>query len=146
MNNEELRLLMTCPNNMKEVYKVFIPHNTPSSKNGRTWTGSHLIASKSTQKWRRLTKGYWTGHKQEFLDSLQELQKPYDIQFTFVRGSRHKFDYVNPLQTVLDEMVTFEWLEDDNADEVKPYFGDYSYNKENPGVWITVLKNLEHDL
>jgi len=80
------------------------------------------------------------------LESLKDLQKPYKIQFTFVRGSKHKFDYVNPLQTVLDEMVTFGWLEDDNADEVKPYFGQYSYDKEKPGVWITVLKDLEHDL
>ena len=123
----------------------FIPTNTPSSKNGRTWTGTHLIASKSTQKWRRLTKPFWVDLKANFLNGIKDLSKPYHIEFTFIRGTRHKFDYVNPLQTVLDEMVKRKWIDDDNADEIKPSFGDYQYSKTNPGVIIKILKNNKND-
>lgn len=134
---------LTCHSN--EVYKVFIPQNTPSSKNGRVWTGTNLIASKTVQKWRKLTKPFWREYKDSFLKAIEThgLKEPYHIEFTFVRGSKHRFDYVNPLQTILDEMVTSGWLRDDNADVVKPYFGDYQYNKESPGVYITILKNKE---
>lgn len=125
---------------MNEV-SFFIPFNTPSSKNGRVWTGSHLVSSKSTQKWRKLTKKTWDGYKDAFLFAIKDIQKPYNIEFTFIRGTRHKFDYINPLQTVLDEMVKRKWIDDDNADEIKPSFGDYQYSKTNPGVIIKILKN-----
>lgn len=129
-------------NNTKGLNEVsfFIPFNTPSSKNGRVWTGNHLVSSKSTQKWRKLTKKHWDSHKDTFLHAIKEIPKPYNIEFTFIRGTRHKFDYVNPLQTVLDEMVNRKWIDDDNADEIKPSFGDYSYDKVNPGVIIKILK------
>lgn len=123
----------------KEV-SFFIPFNTPSSKNGRVWTGNHLVASKSTQKWKRETKKYWEGYKESFLKAIAGMQKPYYIEFTFIRGTRHKFDYVNPLQTVLDEMTRKGWIDDDNADEIKPSFGDYKYDKQNPGVVIKILE------
>lgn len=128
-------------NKTTSIVSIFIPSNTPSSKNGRTWTGSHLIASKSTQKWRKFTKPFWKKYKQIFLSAIKGLPKPYNIEFTFIRKTKHKFDYVNPLQTVLDEMVKEGWLEDDNADEIKPSFGNYKYNKDAPGVVITILKN-----
>lgn len=125
-----------------EIYRVFIPYNTPSSKNGRIWTGSVLIASKTVQKWRKLTKPYWTHYKDSFLKAIEThgLKEPYNIEFTFVRGSKHKFDYINPLQTVMDEMSAYGWISDDNADVVKPSFGQYQYNKVDPGVYITILK------
>lgn len=117
----------------------FIPYNTPSSKNGRVWTGNHLIPSKATQKWRKLTKHAWETHKDIFLNAIKDINPPYYIEFTFIRGSKHKFDYPNPLQTVLDEMKARGWIEDDNADIIKPYFGDYRYDKNNPGVIIKIL-------
>ena len=70
---------------------------------------------------------------------MKEFKKPYHISFKFIRKSRHKFDYVNPLQTVQDEMVKHGWIEDDNADELLPILEKYEYNKENPGVWIEIL-------
>lgn len=119
---------------------IFIPLNTPSSKNSKQWTGKFLTSSKNTHIWRRDTKKYWEQFKADFLKELDGLPKPYNIEFTFIRKSKHKFDYVNPLQTVLDEMVKYGWLDDDNADEIKPFFGDYQYDKLNPGVIIRVLK------
>lgn len=122
------------------INNIFIPYNTPSSKNSKQWTGKFLTSSNSTHKWRKLTKSYWERHKEDFLKELENLPKPYNIEFTFIRKSRHKFDYVNPLQSVLDEMVKYKWIDDDNADEIKPFFGDYKYDKLNPGVYIRVLK------
>ena len=37
-------------------------------------------------------------------------------------------------------MVDIGVLEDDNADIVLPVFEQYEYNKDNPGVWIEILK------
>jgi len=125
---------------MTKTSEFFIPFNTPSSKNGRQWTGKFLISSKNTQLWRKQTKEFWLKYKDDFLKELENLSKPYTIEFTFIRKSKHKFDYVNPLQTVLDEMVHYGWLDDDNADEIKPSFGDYQYDKKAPGVIIRFVK------
>ena len=64
---------------------------------------------------------------------------PFYIEFTFVRGTKHKFDYINPCQTIQDLMVKYKWIPDDNADEIIPVFKPYQYDKEKPGVFINVL-------
>jgi hypothetical protein len=44
------------------------------------------------------------------------------------------------LQTLLNRRSALEnWITDDNAKVIKPHFEDYEYDKENPGVVITVL-------
>ena len=73
-------------------------------------------------------------------DKLQFENIP-NISFTFVRGTRHKFDYINPAQTVQDDMVKAGWIEDDNAEFILPVFIQYTYDKQNPGVWIEILKD-----
>jgi len=67
--------------------------------------------------------------------------KPYKISFKFVRKSKHKFDYINPAQTIQDQMVKYGWIDDDNADEMLPIFVKFEHNKEEPGVYINVLKS-----
>ena len=118
---------------------IFIPGNVPSSKNSKVWTGKFLVSSKAVQQWKRDTKRYWIQYQKQFLDLLDLTSPPYRIKFTFIRGTRHKFDYINPAQTVQDEMVHQGWLADDNCTILKPVFGSYSYDKQNPGVWIKVL-------
>ena len=88
---------------------IFIPGNVPSSKNGKQWTGRILINSKATRAYIK--------NSTEF----------------------YKFDYINPTQTIHDVMVKFNWLKDDNCEEIIPIFEEYSYNKENPGVIIKIL-------
>lgn len=122
------------------VAKFFISGNTPSSKNSRVWTGKYFIPSEYTRKWIRKTKREWEGQKDEFLLALQGLSKPYYIEFTFIRKTRHKFDYINIAQAPLDQMKKHGWLDDDDMDNVKPYFEDYIYNKHNPGLIIKILK------
>lgn len=39
-------------------------------------------------------------------------------------------------------MVKHEWLEDDNCEFIVPSFGQYVYDKENPGVYIEIDEEL----
>ena len=124
---------------------IFIPGNVPSSKNGRRWTGRYFIVSKQTQRYYKNSKKYWVENKKEFHKLLKgkdsQNKAPYRITFKFVRKSRHKFDYINPAQTIQDQMVKFGWITDDNADEMIPIFLKFEYNKDKPGVYINVLKS-----
>ena len=123
--------------------RIFIPGNVPSSKNSKRWTGKILIHSKTTMRYIKESKEFYVKYKNKFLSLLNESnqQKPYRVSFKFIRGSKHKFDYVNPLQTVQDLMVKNGWLDDDNCEELIPVFEVYEYNKENPGVYIKILKD-----
>jgi hypothetical protein len=118
---------------------IFIPGNVPSSKNSKQWTGRFLIHSKTVQNYITKTKNDWLKNKNKFLDLIKNKQKPYKIKFTFIRNSKRKFDYINPLQTVQDLMVKYSWLEDDNTDYILPIFGEYKFDKLNSGVIIEVL-------
>jgi len=117
--------------------EIFIAGNVPSSKNSKVWTGRFLVWSKTAQRYKKETKKQWEDNRELFLSETKGY--PLHVSFEFVRGSKHKFDYVNPLQTVLDLMVEYEWLEDDNADVILPEFIQYSYDKTNPGVKIKIL-------
>lgn len=135
------------------LYSVFIPGNVPSSKNSKIrarWGG--VIVSKATQLWVKAARPVFAAHKEAFIAALEGTHPPYRISFQFVRGTRHAFDYVNPLQTVQDMMTggfslgqeseagikKRTWLPDDNADVLIPSFEPYTYDKNNPGVWITL--------
>jgi len=121
----------------------WIPGNVPSSKNGRRWTGKYFIASKATMNYRKATKDRYLEYTADFKQELEKVKLPVKISFQFVRGSRHKFDYINPAQTVQDDMVKYGWIEDDNAEFIIPAFEQYTYDKENPGVWIELILDEE---
>ena len=126
---------------MTKEKKWFIPGNVPSSKNGRRWTGKYFIASKSTMKYRKDTKSFFEKYAPEFKEELKKHTLPVKVSFTFIRGSKHKFDYINPAQTTQDDMVTYDWIEDDNMENIIPVFEPYSYDKVNPGVEIKIIKS-----
>jgi len=114
----------------------FIPGNVPSSKNSRQWTGKYFIVSKTVTKYRQATNAMYIEKKDSFVKSFEELELPVYVTFKFYRNSRRKFDYVNPLQTVQDDMVKHGWIPDDNCDYIIPVFEEYEYNKEGSGVLI----------
>ena len=121
--------------------KIFtIPGNTPSSKNSRIWTGKYSIASAATRKWKLATDEYWKEQAKAFRKESKDLPKPLYIEFKFYRKSRHKFDMINIAQAVQDAMVKFDWIDDDNADELIPVFVPYEYDNKNPKVEIKILK------
>jgi hypothetical protein len=122
---------------------IFIPGNVPSSKNSKVWTGRFLVHSKATRKYIKESEKHWKKHAAAFRKELKNQSKPYRIGFRFVRGSKHKFDFINPVQTVQDLMVAYKWIEDDNTDIMVPVpykypedSGYYSYDKKYPGVFI----------
>ena len=127
---------------MQKENEIFIPGNVPSSKNSKQWTGKMLINSKSVRKYIKNTKEYYENYRNNFKELIKEYEKPYPVVFKFVRGSKHKFDYINPAQTVQDLMVKHQWIDDDNADELLPFFILYEYNKTNPGVYITIKNDI----
>lgn len=116
----------------------FIPGNVPSSKNGKQWTGKFLVFSKATKRYQKEAMDYYYLHAEEFRAVTKDLPKPLVIDFEFVRDSHRKFDYVNPLQTAQDFMVTAGWMDDDNADEIIPRLVPYRYDKQVPGVYISI--------
>jgi len=120
---------------------IWIPGNVPSSKNSRTFNMrmKRSFASKTVQRYIRSTKSFYEENKKLFLSWCDQTSPPHIIEFTFVRGTKHKFDYINPAQTVQDLMVKYGWIEDDNCTIMKPQFGDYSYDKDNPGVYIRLV-------
>lgn len=124
--------------------EFFIPHNTPSSKNSKRWTGKMLISSKTTMNWKTLTKEHWVDNRDLFRESIKNKEKPLKIGFHFVRNSLRKYDWINPLQTIQDEMVKNGWIEDDNIFELIPFpykrNNEYTtLDRENPGVFIKIL-------
>ena len=119
--------------------EIFIGGNVPSSKNGKRWTGKMLIHSKTVMTYISATKADYLSNKEKFKAMLVGKEAPYKISFEFIRGSRHRFDYINPCQTVQDLMVKYGWIEDDNCEFIIPSFEPYTYNKEEAGVVIRVL-------
>lgn len=118
--------------------EVFIKGNVPSLKNSKRWTGKFLIASKSVMQYIKDTKSVYEDIVPILRQELINKEKPYKISFKFIRGSKHRFDYVNAVQLPLDLFVKYGLLDDDNADEVIPQFEPYEYSKNNPGVIITI--------
>ena len=98
----------------------FIPGNVPSSKNSRRWTGKFFIASKTVMKYRKNSSKEYKKHAASFTQEFNKYETPVYVSFTFTRGTKHKFDHINPLQTVQDEMTKHGWIEDDNANIIIP--------------------------
>lgn len=110
-----------------------------------------LISNKPTLQYEKHNIWYYIQAKNLFKKYTQQLPKPLHIGFHFIRGTRHKFDFINALQIVQDMMVKTEWIEDDNMDYLIPYATHidnkyYTYNKEKPGVIIKVLNSNNLDL
>lgn len=140
---------------------LFIERNVPSSKNSKVNTrhGSFMSASVrkylrsygiqgfNTSKKNREIKEYKTIPMTFPVDKLRELFKgktfPVYVGFHFVRNSKRIWDFGNITQILLDLMTAGDIIPDDNINFVVPECiikdnKHYSYDKENPGVWITV--------
>lgn len=147
---------------------IFIPGQVPSSKRGKKivrniHTGRPmLISSDVTSCYKRERKQDYIDNQKRFLEMLQGTKYPVTIEFTFARLTHAKFDYGNLSQIVLDCMTgqalypmtknkdrnalmkkmraEMAWIPDDCMKFVKPVYGDYFVDKDNPGVYIRVIK------
>jgi hypothetical protein len=124
--------------------------NVPSSKNSKqlvhvkrkddpSKTRPLFIDSKTVQKYKKNTEMFYASRGTEFKRLVEGLPKPYHVTFKFIRDSKRKFDYINPAQTVQDLMVKYGWIDDDNCDEIVPYFLPYETDKLRAGVEIGVI-------
>lgn len=140
---------------------IFIPENVPSLKNSKVKTKKGIFPSKTVTRYLRLLgiQKYSVGKKEvtEYKDKnrpnifrkcFEGWEKPdkiIRIGFHFVRKDNRKFDYINAMQLPLDLMTAHDFIEDDDCDHVIPYVFEmggkpYSVDKENPGVWIKIIK------
>lgn len=131
---------------------IFIPINTPSSKNSKQFIyrggRGFLVNSKLTTKYMRDTDLIYKSKKLEFEKMLKGLDKPYLIGFHFVRKTKQRWDFSNLCQAPQDMLVKHGLLEDDNASVMLPvpFKIDgkwYSVDKKNPGVYIKVFSRME---
>lgn len=139
---------------------VFIPFNTPSSKNSKVATSKGVFHSKTTGKYlsalgiqsysssRKEVKLYKTKPlifpKNELIDLFKDVKYPCKIGVHFVRNKKTRFDFHNLVQVIFDLMVAFDIIEDDNMDCVLPFPMEidgkwYSVDKNKPGAWIAVM-------
>lgn len=120
----------------------FITYNVPSKKNSRinfVKNGRQIsLPSKKHKEYVAMTKMQYEVFGIEFRKAIShfQLKPPFHVEFTFVRNSKHRFDYCNAAQTCEDLFTEYKWIEDDSADFLIPSFKPYKYDKNNPGVKI----------
>lgn len=145
---------------MKEK-EIFIPFNVPSLKNSKVKTSKGIFPSKTVTKYlrnlgiqsysagKKYVKEYKTREnlfRQIFINNgWVKPEGTLVLGIHFIRGSRHKCDFGNMCQIILDLMTAHDFIEDDNMDYLIPMpfkIDDkwYSYDKDNPGVIIKIYE------
>lgn len=129
---------------INQVGSIFIPGNVPSSKNSKQWTGRFLVHSKPTRDYLTTAEYHYASCAEAFRQLTEGMELPIHVQFTFIRDSQRKFDYINAAQIVQDLMAKHKWIKDDNYKFLVPYFNpEVVIDKERAGVKITIL-NKKH--
>jgi hypothetical protein len=119
---------------------IWIPFDVPSFKNSKEIQGNRLTHSAAVKDYIKLSEPCWQREKFAFERMAQRCKGVLLVQFTFIRGTKGKFDYINMAQGPLDLMQEYGWLSDDDAATVKPSFGDYRVaDKHHAGVIIRLL-------
>ena len=132
--------------------EIFIAGNVPSQKNSKeivSIKGKNgkrrpmLISSKTVREYKKTYGFQWNlaENISAFWRQAEGKKKPLKVAFYFVRDSRRKFDYINACQLPCDLMTKAKWIEDDNMQEIVPFFAGCHYDKKNAGVYIRVLED-----
>lgn len=135
---------------VKSVTEWFVPYQVPSKKNCqqlyiKTISGGRQVPSSTTsdryKQYVTLTKKYWEVFGIEFNQTIKRLNLCYPlyIEFTFVRSTMQRMDYLGPLESVQDIMTDFGWILDDDYKHLKPFLGDIEVDKNSPGVRIKLI-------
>lgn len=147
---------------MEKIKSVFIKGNIPSSKNSKVATSRGVFHSKAVSKFLREQgiQHYSSGRKEvtlyktiplkfpvkELKELFKDVQYPCELGLHFVRDKKTKFDFINISQIIMDILVAFDIIPDDNMDYIIPYAHVidnryYTVDKLNPGVYIVVKDN-----
>lgn len=131
---------------LEELETIFIPFNTASSKNSRIFNAKlkRSFESKAMQKYRKSATQYYQDYQPRFKELAADKSKPLFIGLHFVRDSRRRWDFHNICQSTLDLMTQYGWIDDDDSKNIFPIpfpINDEweGLDKENPGVYITIL-------
>lgn len=123
---------------------IFIKGNFPSFKNSKQYFGKGRVTmSKTVLKYLKEYEYQWKVIPTEF-SNLSDDELPIKVGFHFVRGTLHRWDLHNMVQGCADLMVKYKWIPDDSTKYFLPFPLEidnkyYSYDKENPGVYIKIL-------
>ena len=83
----------------------------------------------------------------------KNLPRPLTLKFRFVRDSKRKWDFLGPLETILDcisglkyqksdvPVKAIQWIADDDVHNVVPVLDpNWSVDPKNPGVEIEIIR------
>jgi len=142
---------------------IFVPFDVPSSKNSKVKTSKGVFNSPAVREYlQKIGVKKYSSKKQTvedyktrpnlFREAVGEyfldIEYPQILGFHLVRRTRGKFDFHNLIQLPLDLLTAHGFIEDDNMDCIVPmpmklqwlgYWGWYTWDKNNPGVWIKRL-------
>lgn len=142
---------------------IFIARNIPSLKNSKVKTSKGIFPSKTVTNFLRSygIKHYSSSKKtvegyartpdtfkpiaDRLRDELSKIDKPYKLQFYFVRKTKSRFDFGNCSEILADIFTAYNVWDDDNCDNFLPFpwvidNACYKVDKDNPGVYIKVIK------
>jgi len=111
--------------------KMFI---AKSNKSKGAESGLLIQLKSNIVEWAKMKHTKFIGVQQLILKSY-----PYRVQFKIYRKNKQRFDYVNIIQSLADQMVKAGYLPDDSADYFIPVFEPYEVDKQNPRCEITIL-------
>ena len=147
----------------KLANSIFIAGQIPSLKNSKVKTSRGIFPSKTVTNFLRSygIKHYSSSKKtvegysrtpdtfkpiaDRLRGELSKVDKPYKLKFYFVRKTKGRFDFGNGCELILDLFTSYNVWEDDNCDIVLPFpwvidNACYKVDKDNPGVYIKVIK------
>ena len=138
---------------------IFIPYNTPSSKNSRVNTRSGSFFSPAVRKYlqkigvknfssSKKTVDNYKNRENLFIKCFEGIDlkqhKPLILGYHPVRDSKRRFDLHNCFQIIGDLLQAHDIIEDDSAEYLVPVpmkIDDnyYSVDKDKPGIYLKVL-------
>ena len=122
--------------------------NTPSKKTGQKLLTGFIPTKKGSKLFRRVKspkimpgnkyKEWFEANPLVGVPCVAEADLPVFCALKFFRKSKHRFDFINVAQSVLDLLVDRAVIPDDNADIVTPVFNGYEYDKDNPRCDVVI--------
>lgn len=123
--------------------------NVPSSKNNKiaykVGRFCSIRDSEKAKKYKDEKEKQYYEKGLEFRLKIQEKAKPLEVGFFFINNTNVRFDIINKMQVVQDMMVKHGWIDDDNVQELVPYFPKingyhYAVNESYAGVIIMIRR------
>jgi len=100
-----------------------------------------ITSSKRVKEYIKALEGCLLQNKPKFIMNLKNSSKPYIVGFYFIRATRHRFDFGNAMEVLLDAFTEYGYWEDDNMDVVMNFPLGYHVDPNRPGAYVVVMDN-----